>query len=314
MTGSTPPVPAGQSHLDLSQGRTSADPTPGPCPHREALAGADVRCRPRARDAPTDGDEVRRARTMAGDVRGARQHRAWRRSPPSAADPGPRRSGPEGPQSATGWRQCSFDGGPACIDRPGGHRPGGVDGPDLHARRCGERRRADLLRADPDRGPQVPIRPARSRPRSPRACSRARCARSATRPEARNRSGRGCCAWPCTSWWACSSPGSPSPRARLCAPCCVTVAIAGALRHALAVGEIHAHYQPIVNLVDGRVVGFEALCRWDSPRRGSTRPAQFIPMAERTGVIVPLGRLMLTAAAGQASRGTSRATTGWSSR
>jgi EAL domain-containing protein (putative c-di-GMP-specific phosphodiesterase class I) len=76
---------------------------------------------------------------------------------------------------------------------------------------------------------------------------------------------------------------------------------AGALRRALTVGEIHAHYQPIVSLVDGHVVGFEALCRWDSPRRGSTRPAQFIPMAERTGVIVPLGRLMLTAAAGQAS-------------
>jgi EAL domain-containing protein (putative c-di-GMP-specific phosphodiesterase class I) len=86
---------------------------------------------------------------------------------------------------------------------------------------------------------------------------------------------------------------------------------AGALRHALAVGEVHAHYQPIVSLVDGRVVGFEALCRWDSPRRGSTRPAQFIPMAERTGVIVPLGRLMLTAAVGQASAWHQSGHNGW---
>lgn len=74
------------------------------------------------------------------------------------------------------------------------------------------------------------------------------------------------------------------------------------LRSALARHEVTAHYQPIVDLNTGRMVGVESLCRWADRTGGYHSPAQFIPAAERTGLVIPLGRLMLTTSLDQAAR------------
>jgi len=61
------------------------------------------------------------------------------------------------------------------------------------------------------------------------------------------------------------------------------------LRHAIDGGEFRNFYQPIVDLVSGEIVGFEALLRWQHPRRGMLGPEEFIPVAEETGLIRELG-------------------------
>lgn len=60
------------------------------------------------------------------------------------------------------------------------------------------------------------------------------------------------------------------------------------LRHAIERGEFILYYQPIIHLEDRRTIGFEALVRWRHPRRGLLLPLEFIPLAEETGLIIPL--------------------------
>lgn len=68
------------------------------------------------------------------------------------------------------------------------------------------------------------------------------------------------------------------------------------LRRAIAKEEIVAHYQPIYAVADGALMGFEALARWVHPERGLVYPGEFIQRAEETGLILPLGRLVLATA------------------
>jgi diguanylate cyclase (GGDEF)-like protein/PAS domain S-box-containing protein len=71
------------------------------------------------------------------------------------------------------------------------------------------------------------------------------------------------------------------------------LAIRGELERAVQQGDIDVAYQPIVRLDTGEVVAFEALARWTHPERGPVSPAEFVPIAEDTGLIVPLGQRVL---------------------
>jgi len=77
------------------------------------------------------------------------------------------------------------------------------------------------------------------------------------------------------------------------------LALAGELRRALEQDELVVHFQPKADLVSGQVIGAEALVRWQHPERGFIPPGEFVPIAERTGLIKPLTRYVLAAALGQ---------------
>jgi len=77
------------------------------------------------------------------------------------------------------------------------------------------------------------------------------------------------------------------------------VRVADELRLALDRGELELYYQPQVELATGRIIGLEALIRWNHQTRGLLTPASFIPIAERTGAILPLGKWIFESACQQ---------------
>src|SRR3546814_18839787 len=72
------------------------------------------------------------------------------------------------------------------------------------------------------------------------------------------------------------------------------------LRKALEVGQLEVFYQPRLSLADDALEAAEALVRWRHPQRGLVAPAHFIPLAEETGLIIPLGEFVLREACRQA--------------
>ena len=83
------------------------------------------------------------------------------------------------------------------------------------------------------------------------------------------------------------------------------------LRRGIEQNEILLHYQPQINLNTGKIIGLEALVRWNSKERGMVSPVNFIPLAEETGVIEPLGEGVLRLSLLHIRRG--RRDTHWSS-
>jgi diguanylate cyclase (GGDEF)-like protein/PAS domain S-box-containing protein len=77
--------------------------------------------------------------------------------------------------------------------------------------------------------------------------------------------------------------------------------IASRLRDAASIGEFVVHWQPVVDLRSGEVAGCEALLRWNHPHRGQIQPADFIPVAEENGLIVPITRWLLHSTVAQAA-------------
>lgn len=80
------------------------------------------------------------------------------------------------------------------------------------------------------------------------------------------------------------------------------ITLEGDLRFAIERGELSMHYQPLISLKDGGLIGFEALLRWQHPKRGFVSPAQFIPIAEDSGLIIPITTWILNQTCQQLSK------------
>ncbi|TVP89271.1 MAG: diguanylate cyclase, partial [Pseudomonadaceae bacterium] len=81
-----------------------------------------------------------------------------------------------------------------------------------------------------------------------------------------------------------------------------TLEIENALRRALELGQMSLHFQPQHELANGRLIGFEALLRWQHPELGQVSPVEFIPIAENSGLILPIGDWVLAEAMAQLGR------------
>jgi diguanylate cyclase (GGDEF)-like protein len=75
----------------------------------------------------------------------------------------------------------------------------------------------------------------------------------------------------------------------------------GLMRAAIGTGQFVMHYQPKVDVISGEIVGAEALIRWIHPEKGSISPADFIPLAEETGLIIPIGKWVIDTVCAQQS-------------